>query len=277
MPRDLADVLHYFMPEIAADEDQRAGVSRTPGITTDAFDREPEVHELGSSSLPLAAVPIADHEIVRASLVAGLASEIAALGGDATLLTPETPNAEALFSRSICESPRVRLETCPAEDLASLHSAAVALAAARADGCADGGIVLVRIPPVWLRGAEQPAELLEWMLLFTSPQQHDMARAYALAALVLEANPKAEVGITVHGAVGQQDGEETFTRLARNVEQRLGLTLTSYGLLVEDLDVYRAIVARRAIGRAHPNSLAAKGLRETAKLVYERAKKSMLP
>jgi len=46
--------------------------------------------------------------------------------------------------------------------------------------------------------------------------------------------------------------------------------------LVEDLDVFRAIVAQQPIGRAHPNSLAARALRETAKLVYERAKKSML-
>ena len=83
-------------------------------------------------------------------------------------------------------------------------------------------------------------------------------------------------GITVRGAIGQRDGEEAFARLAHSVEQRLGLTLTSYGLLVEDLDICRAIVAERPIGQAHPNSLAARALRETAKLVYERAKKSML-
>lgn len=268
MPRDLADVLHYFMPEVAADEDQRTTDVRIPEISP-----EPGFQP---ASFPLAAVPIADNEIVVASLVTGLASEIAALGGDSTILTPATPNAETLFAQSIDGSPSIRVETCDAQDLASLHSAAVELAAARAPDHPQGGVVLVRIPPLWLRTTEQPPELLEWTLLFTSTQKSCLEQTYALAALVLGENPQASVGITVRGAIGQRDGEEAFTRLAHSVEQRLGLTLTSYGLLVEDLDVFRAIVAQQPIGRAHPNSLAARALRETAKLVYERAKKSML-
>jgi hypothetical protein len=268
VPRDLADVLHYFMPEIAADENQRTEAVHIPAI--------PPEPEFETASLPLAAVPIADHEIVVASLVAGLASEISALGGDSTILTPATPNAQTLFAQSQDVSPSIRVETCDAQDLASLHRAAIELAGARARDHPEGGVVLVRIPPLWLRGAEQHPELLEWTLLFTSPQQRSLEQTYALAALVLEENPQASVGITVRGAIGQRDGEEAFARLAHSVEQRLGLTLTSYGLLVEDLDICRAIVAERPIGQAHPNSLAARALRETAKLVYERAKKSML-
>ena len=93
---------------------------------------------------------------------------------------------------------------------------------------------------------------------------------------MLEENPKASIGVTVYGADAHRDGEAAFARLARRVEQRLGSTLVSYGSLVEDLDVYRAIATGQAIGLAHPNSLAAKALREAAKLVYERAKKSIL-
>ena len=66
---------------------------------------------------------------------------------------------------------------------------------------------------------------------------------------------------------------EARRALARSVEQRLGLTLANYGLLVEDLDVYRAIVTGRALCRANPQSLAAQSLREAAKLVFERARK----
>lgn len=274
MPRDLADVLHYFMPELAPDDDPHIGVAHTRARALDELDPA-DAYERSSASLALAAVPIANHDIVRASLLTGLASEIIALGGDATILTPATSNADVLFAQSLEESPRLRIVTRPAGDLASLHCAAVDLAAARADDGAESGVVLVRIPPHWLRGAEQSPELLEWLLLFASPEQRNLSETYALAAAVLAENPKASVGITVYGAEGARDGAEAFALLAHSVEQRLGLTLTSYGTLVEDLDIYRAIVAGRALGRAHPNSLAAKALRETAKLVYERAKKSV--
>jgi hypothetical protein len=58
------------------------------------------------------------------------------------------------------------------------------------------------------------------------------------------------------------------------VEQRLGLSVASYGLIIEDLDVYRAILTGRALGQANPQSLAAGGVREAAKLVFERARKA---
>jgi MinD-like ATPase involved in chromosome partitioning or flagellar assembly len=50
----------------------------------------------------------------------------------------------------------------------------------------------------------------------------------------------------------------------------------SYGLLVDDLHVYRAIVARRPIGLEHPQSPAARALRDVARLVLEDARKIAL-
>jgi MinD-like ATPase involved in chromosome partitioning or flagellar assembly len=41
----------------------------------------------------------------------------------------------------------------------------------------------------------------------------------------------------------------------------------SYGLLVDALHVYRAIVAQRPIGLAHPQSPAARALRDVAQLL----------
>ena len=65
-------------------------------------------------------------------------------------------------------------------------------------------------------------------------------------------------------------------RAAKVVEQRLGRTLASYGLLVEDLDLYRSLVSSAPLCRTGPRSLAAAGLRESAKLVFERARKAQV-
>jgi len=290
VPRDLADVLHYFMPELTADEDQPEALVRStqnapriapkiapqhaPQNSLGAPRSETRAREQQTSALPLAALPVADHEIVRASLIGSLAVEIAALGGNATILTPATPNAEKLFPQRLCQSPRTRVQVTQAEDLASLHSAAVELAEAERADESQGGVVLVRIPPKWLRGADHATELLDWLLLFTSTDQRNLANTYALAAMVLKENPTAEIGITVHGAKGRRDAEAAFGRLARSVEQRLGLSLASYGLLVEDLDIYRALVGGTTVGRTYPGSLSAQSLRAAAKLVFERACKA---
>jgi hypothetical protein len=294
VPRDLADVLHYFMPELAAEEDQPEAFTSSPQQTAhtstpaatpnspptpSAHRSQSQARELQTSALPLAALPISDHEIVRASLISSLAVEIAALGGDVTILTPATPNAVNLFPDQllpdqISETTRTRVRVTQAEDLASLHRDAVELAEACQADKNQAGVVLVRIPPLWLRGADHASELLEWMLLFTSPDQRNLANTYALAAMVLKENPTAEIGITVHGAKDRRDAEMAFGRLARNVEQQLGSNLASYGLLVEDLDIYRALVGGTTVGRAYPGSLSAQTLRAAAKLVFERACKA---
>jgi hypothetical protein len=276
VPRDLADVLHYFMPELTAEEDSPEPLVRSSQNPTGTRTSDRQPSEQQTPALPLAALPIADHEIVRASLIASLGVEIAALGGDVTILTPATPNAEKLFPQRLCESSRTRVQVSQAEDLASLHSAAVELAQACQADENKGGVVLVRIPPMWLRGADHATELLDWLLLFTSPDQRNLAHTYALAAMVLKENPSAEIGITVHGAKDRRDAETAFGRLAASVEQQLGLSLASYGLLVEDLDIYRALVGGTTVGRAYPGSLSAQSLRAAAKLVFERACKTRL-
>ncbi len=273
MPRDLADVLHYFMPELGSDdkiEPTRQPVP--PRVPTGAAPSETPHRQ----PPPLATVPVGERDIVRASLVASLAEEISALGGDATILTPATPNADGLFPRGLCESASARVESVRAQSLGELHSAAVDLAAALATRDADGGVILVRVPPGWLRGAEEASELLDWLLLFSSPDRRNLSDTYALAARIAQENPAAEIGVTIHGAAGRREAEAAFGLLARSVERRLGLTLANYGLLVEDLDIYRSLVAGRAVGRAHPESPASVALREAAKLVFERARKAEL-
>ena len=60
-----------------------------------------------------------------------------------------------------------------------------------------------------------------------------------------------------------------FERLARACEHRLGLSPTSFGLLVDDLHVYRAIAAQRPIGLEHPQAPATRALMDVAHLLHE--------
>lgn len=278
MPRDLADVLHYFMPELGGDDpppsqlDSPAVATRPPAPDPDSTSHS----EALKDALPLAAVPIGEHEIVRASLVLSLADEVAALGGDTTVLTPNTADARRLFPSAALESTNARVKTTRADNLSSLYSAARELAAVRGASATNRGVILVRIPPMWLRGAHEASELLDWLLLFSATDSRSLADTYAVAAWVLGENPKAEIGVTIHGAEDHRSAEEAFGALARNVEQRLGRTLANYGLLVEDLDLYRSLVSSASLCRTGRRSLAAAGLREAAKLVYERARKAQM-
>ena len=81
-----------------------------------------------------------------------------------------------------------------------------------------------------------------------------------------------DVGIAIHGARHIHDARDAFNRLASCAEKHLGCQVASYGLLVDDLDVYRAIVAHRPIGLAHPQSPAARALRDVAGMVLAEAR-----
>ena len=66
--------------------------------------------------------------------------------------------------------------------------------------------------------------------------------------------PGLEIGVTIHGVRQIAEAREAFDELARSCDERLGLPLASYGLLVDDLEVYRSIAAGRSF--AHTINLA---------------------
>jgi MinD-like ATPase involved in chromosome partitioning or flagellar assembly len=90
--------------------------------------------------------------------------------------------------------------------------------------------------------------------------------------LLCNAHRAARVGVTIHGARRMGEAEAAFGRLARSTANHLGRELTSYGLLVDDLHVYRAIVDKRPIGLVHPQSPAARCLRDVAEMLLRDAR-----
>lgn len=286
MPRNLSDVLHYFLPDAGPTGTSPVLSKATRGSsarTTEA----PSAPEPGAPGrkaegrrdedslalLPIVALPIGDRDVVRAAFTWNLAVEIARLGGRARVLMPDPDDPSPLWPEPGTGPLGTELIPVVANDLGSLYRRAMEAAVANPRDNAEGpGMVFVRIPPAWLMKPGQGAPLLRWSLLFSSSRGGDLKEAYGLSKLILSAQPDARVGITIHGAQNLREGEEAFKQLARAVQEGLDRSLLSYGLLVDDLHVYRAIVKQRPIGLAHPQAPAAKALRDVARMLMEDAR-----
>jgi hypothetical protein len=168
------------------------------------------------------------------------------------------------------------LVRCPATDLESLYKVAGELAHSRADRTRRGGIVFVRIPPAWLTPEAPLNPPVRWMLLLTSANRRDLNEAFELARSLVATNPVAEIGVSIHGVTSIVEAKNAYEYLSRISLEQLGLTLASYGLLVDDLHVYRAIAAQRPIGLAHPQAPATRALMDVARLLYEDARSRVL-
>ena len=266
MPRDLGDVLHFFLPTPAD------GVGTATGADEEGSDGELR----RPAALPILALPVGDRDVVRAAFAWNLAVEIARLGGSASLLAPVEPETSALWPEPGRGPMGSEVILTRVDDLAGLTRAALDVAVNRAADSSDGGVVLVRVPPAWLRNPRDGRAALRWTLLFATPDARDLRGAYALAKPLLRANPSTRIGVTIHGARRVADATRAWERVAGAASRHLGHSLVSYGLLVDDLHVYRAIVARRPIGLEHPQSPAARALRDVARLVLEDARKIAL-
>ncbi|MCC6642203.1 MAG: hypothetical protein IT386_13670 [Deltaproteobacteria bacterium] len=247
MARGLADVLHYFIPEVPPKE--RAGDAPA------------------ALRVPIVGVPLADGDVVGAALVWNLAVEVARLGCRGSIVAPATQDASALWPEPGQGPLGTELVLTFAEDIGELATAALDVASTRSEEAAEGGFVLVRVPPAWLEKSPATQPFVRRVLVFASPDRRDLVETYALIKRCFAAGAES-VGVTIHGVRSVGEAEQAFLRLARACERHLGQTLASYGLLVDDLHVYRSIVSRRPLGLTHPHSPAARTLRDVARLVF---------
>jgi hypothetical protein len=265
LARNLGDVADYFLP--------RAGGMSAPGRGPREWREPREPLAERPAALPIVAVPMGERDVVRAALAWNLVVEVARLGASAALLAPQGDEPSPLWPESGPGPVGTEVVLVSAEDSADLARAALDLAVARAAESDAGGLVLVRVPPAWLAGASDSRALLRWILLLTAGEPRDLLEAYSLAKAVLARHPDARVGVTVHGARRVGDAERAFADLAAIAARQLGRRLLSYGLLVDDLHVYRGIVARRPVGLEHPQSRAARALRDVARLLLDDARR----
>lgn len=293
MPRDLADVLHYFLPEL---EESPAAGDASPSPTPrrrdlgrtgeDAQDRRPA--EGIVPPLPVLGLAIGDRDVVRAALAWNLAIETARLGGTTVILAPEEDRGSPLWPEAGIGPLGTELLFCPAKDLRGLYEAAADLAQQRAQQRTQqrtqqragqpprGGIIFVRIPPAWLEAQDELPDVLRWVLMLSGSSDRELDESLSLCARLLARHPKIEIGVTLHGVQSIAEARSAYEILARRAQTDLGLFLISYGLLVDDLHVYRAIAAQRPIGLAHPQAPAARALMDVARLLYEDARSRVL-
>lgn len=258
MARDLGDVLHYFLPDAP-----RGGTPRlrfVDGSPSHASNDRP-------AALPIISLPIGDREFVRAAYAWNLAVELARQGVSATLLAPAQVEAGLLWPEAGRGPVGTEVVLSEAGSFGDLNRAALDIAVSRAADSPEGGVVLVATPPSWFHSSGDGRALLQWVLLFAAPEARDLMETYGLTKRILGINGNARVGITIHGVRRVGDAEGAFQQLARIAARHLDRDLTSYGLLVDDLHVYRAIVSRRPIGLEHPQSRAARALRDVARLL----------
>ncbi len=249
MPRDLGDVLHFFAPELA-------GSDAAPACEKDPV-------------LPLVGVPFANADPVRAALLWNLAVEAARQHARAALLAPHSLFATPgwpLPGRGPLGALSVRADADDPAALARIAEAWVLGVAAR-----DRALALVALPASYLDKAADAEALLRWTLLLVRPHEAEARDAWtALEAIATHARD-ARIGVTVFGVRSVAEARDCFEHLANAAEQRLGCTLISYGLLVDDVHLSRSIVTGRPIALASANATAARALADVAAMLLDDA------
>jgi hypothetical protein len=248
LARELGDVLHYFIP------DDDAPPPESP-------------REAQTSEHAVVAVPVGERDVVRTAFVWNLAVEMARLGAAATVIVPADEASESLWPAPGRGPLGTELVPTFAPDLPALESVALDIAMSRGADCRSDGMVLVQVPPTWLRKAADGDRLLCRTLLFSGAETRELEETCTFARRLLFAAPGVRVGVTIHGVRSIDEARRAFDSLDSALEPELRERLVSYGLLLDDLDVYRAIVNRRPIGVIHPQSRAARALADVARLL----------
>ncbi|MAJ60559.1 MAG: hypothetical protein CBC48_11370 [bacterium TMED88] len=223
--------------------------------------------------LPVLALPIGDQDILRAAFAWNLTVEMARLGARALLVSPELDEPSPLWP-DLREKPLgAELIKVPHLNPQGVITQVNRLASTRNPAHQRGGIILLRIPPTWLRQPAEVRDCLRWTLLFSTARPDDLREAYALGKLVTQVCPQAQLGLTIHGVDRRDQAENSYQRVALAFQKHLHRELLSYGLLADDLLVYRTIVAHKPIGLCHPQSIAARAMRDVASTLLEDARK----
>jgi len=239
VPRELGDVLHYFIPELGAG----GGIDE---------------------SAPALSVPLLGRDVVRAALLWNLAVEAARQGARAALVTPAAgPNAPWPGDRR--QPLGVDVIEVAGDEPSALARAAEAASLQPASLDAPP-LVLAAVPAPWLAKGADAGALLRWVVALVRPDESEADETWGVLEAVAAQDPRARLGAVIFGVRSLAEARASFEKLAARVERELARPLASYGVLIDDVELSRSIVTRRPIALVHPTSPAARALADVASL-----------
>ena len=244
MARDLGDVIDAFIPE--------AALGRPREASPEAASEAPTLLSIG--------LPVAHGDVLRAAVAWNLSVEISRTGAPCTLVTRSRAQDSSLWPPPGRGPLGSRL----------VHAEASDATAALARGAGTRIVLDCPLAEELAEAAAAPGAPQRWLLL-SSPDPDELRSAHAQAITIAAVQPDARIGATIHGVRRIAEAQSTFEELSAALERDAAVALESYGLLVDDLHLYRAIVAQRPIGLAHPSAPATRALADVAKLLLEDA------
>ncbi|HSJ97957.1 MAG TPA: hypothetical protein VLC53_12830 [Myxococcota bacterium] len=244
MARELGDVAHYLLPDAA------------PGPRAGAH---------------LVCVPVAPRDVARQALLWNLAVEVARQGTPVALVAP-APAGCAPWPGPGRGPLGVEVVESGSAQLAALADAARDAAERACARSAETALVLVAVPLAALRKGADAGPLLQRVLLLARPDERELVETWAALDAIAEQSPGAEIGACVFGVRSLADARRTFEGLAALAELELERTLTSYGVLIDDVHLSRSIVTQRPIVLAQPGSPAARALADVAAMLLADAR-----
>lgn len=239
MARELRDVLHHLLPE------------------TRGSARRPE-------AAPVAGVAVGLHDMVGAALCSSLAAELARQGARVTLLASTARGAAALWPEPGRGESGLQFVPSDAGDAELLLRDAGALARrpVRAPG---PRLVLVALPPDWLRRVREAAAALPFLLLPLPDLPRALEAGGTLLAEMATARGTRRAGVVVHGAQSSATARRAGEDFAVAAARRMGAPVRCLGGLPDDLEIYRAIAGRRPGDLCRAPGPASRGLAHAAR------------
>lgn len=250
MARTLGDVLHHFAPELGA---ASLRPIPSPKATPPAEAKPPRV----------VAVALERGDLLRAAVLWNLAVETARAGAECEALVPVGTLTEAPGDAAPLGVGLIAARCEPGETLADVARRR-ARDAARAPADADAQrLAMVGVPAT---DAGRLCASVDLALLVCGCDPASRSRFEAVGRHLLRSGSPPP-GIIIHGARTLDEARRAFEAVACPLEHVAGEAIPSYGLLVDDLALYRSVVERCPVGLARPQSPAAQALADVAALL----------
>jgi hypothetical protein len=209
------------------------------------------------------AITLERGDLLRAAVLWNLAVETARAGAECEALVPVGTLTEAPGDAATLGVRLIAAACGPGETLAEVARRRARDAARGPTGSSPRRLAMLGVPASDAAGLCASVDLA---LLVCGCDPTSRSRSEAVGRHLLRSGSPPP-GIIIHGARSRDEARRAFEAVACPLEHVAGEAIPSYGLLVDDLAIYRSVVERRPVGLARPQSPAARALTDVAALL----------